>query len=274
MKSPHVYSLAAGGALISDSYLLLSHYLAEHSKPKVVIIDCTPRSFNDSGVIKPTSTVIFKHCFSMKDFFNLSHLYIRRSDERINHVLEQVCFMYHHRQWLANSVVNHIGRHESNALAMMMVKRKDVKPSARIENSVHNTAAKMGASQRVAQTMSRLETSLTEYKDRYSYAHHAALQEQMTFLESLATLCESREIKLVVLNMPLHRRNLGLLPAGFYQKFQQALESTVGKRAAFKNLASLNIWTDEDYDDSVHLNEIGGTKLNTLIADAVTEVGN
>ena len=103
-QNPHVYSLAVGGGLISDSYLLLQRYLNAHPAPQMIILDCAPRSFYDSRITEPDRTPVFDYFFSFQDFCQLHHLYLRTFTAKANYLLSRVCFTYHHRLSLSEAV--------------------------------------------------------------------------------------------------------------------------------------------------------------------------
>jgi hypothetical protein len=263
--NPHVYSLAVGGALISDAYLLLYHYLKSYPKPKVVVLDCAPRSFNDTGVTQPDCTPIFDYCFRQQDFPELHKLYLRKFDAKANYIFSRIFFTYHYRQWLSELVKKHF----SFALSDISQRFYSKPSTSSIQEETSLDAKKTPLSKDAGAV--KLAKSLEEYKGRYWCMSPELLGPQLRFLNRFCELCAVNQIKLIVVNMPLSRKNRALLPKGFYAVFTRAAESSVRSPAVFKNLPELMEWPADCYDDSVHLNEKGGTVLNHWLAQFITK---
>jgi hypothetical protein len=260
-EDPHVYDLAAGGALISDAYLLFYHYLKSHPKPSVVVLDCAPRSFNDSGVTRPDCTDIFDCCFRLQDLPELRRFYLNGFDATANYLCSRLYFMYHHRQWLVSEAKERISSSISTVSRFI---HSDLSTTQR----ACNTSSSATISKSAAKTK---QDNLCEYQFRYSQTNRLLLAPQLKFLRLFANLCDAKQIKLIVVNMPLTRENRDLLPSGFYSDFTKDVATAIGPRATFINLAHAE-WSSDCYDDSVHLNAKGGMKLNHLLADAIVNV--
>lgn len=263
-QDPYVYNLAAGGALISDSYLLLFHYLKNHPKPAVVVLDCAPRSFSDTGVTEANATPIFDYCFQLQDFPELHSTYLRSRDAKANYFLAKLFFTYHHRKWLCES--------SENWLLQRLTEGIETLPS---RSTAGATAVLASGGEKVplaAETEAalRMKKSLHEYRDRYLCISRERLEPQLRYLKRIEDLCAEKQIKLIVVNMPLSKQNRELLSAGFYSDFRADVAKSLGARAVFIDLASSDDWPASLYHDSVHLNDQGGARLNQVIADAIT----
>jgi hypothetical protein len=268
-EEPHVYSLAVGGALMSDDYLLLYHYLKNHPKPAVVVLDCAPRSFNDTGVTQPDSTPIFDYCFQLQDLPDLHKLYLKKFDAKVNYLCSRVFFTYHHRQWLSDVTQKHIASTLGNLQKGLCSISSQL---ASIDTGAQGVQSFRTNSVTASPDEVKFATSLHEYKDRYWCTSRERLGPQLRFLKLISQFCASKEIKLIVVNMPLSKENRQLLPKGFYTDFVTDV-ATVGSRAIFLNLSSQGDWPRTCYDDSVHLNEKGGVKLNHLLAATIMKRG-
>jgi hypothetical protein len=110
----------------------------------------------------------------------------------------------------------------------------------------------------------RWELSVKEYRERYRKIGERDLSEQLNFLKKVVTLCKERGISLVLVNMPLSKRNLELLPPDFYDQYRHNIATIlVSSRsdAKFVDLGSDTSFTDADFWDTVHMNHAGGKKL-------------
>ena len=270
-QKPFVYNLAASGALISDSYLLLFHYLKNHPKPATIVLDCAPRSFSDTGVTAPDATPIFDYCFRIQDYPELHSAFLKGRDANVNYILSTVFFTYHHRKWLCETAqkslvkpLTDVVQTYSTARAQPLSKPIAASiPSAPIASDSAPTVSR-------SEESIRMEKSLQEYKDRYQFMNRNCLVTQLKFLQLIEDLCAEKQIKLIVVNMPLSKDNRRLLAEGFYDDFRADVAKTIGSRAIFIDLASGEDWPSSCYHDTVHLNDKGGARLNEIIAQTIT----
>jgi hypothetical protein len=269
-EPPHVYNLAAGGALISDAYLLLFHYLHRHHKPSVVVLDCAPRSFNDTGVNEPAATPVFDCCFQIQDFAELHKDYLKDTNAKANYVLSKVFFLYHHRKWLSESAQECLVQPIIDAAQVTQSKTPTKIAQQRAKLSVPNRMEQVPTRETTKESL-RMANSLQEYKDRYKWMTRYALGPQLRFLERIEELCADKQIKLIIVNMPLSKENRKLLLEGFYDSYRADVAKTVRSPAVFIDLALSEDWPASCYHDSVHLNERGGARLNKVIANAIMQ---
>ena len=266
----HVYNLAAGGALISDAYLLLFHYLQKHPKPSVVVLDCAPRSFNDTGVTEPDATPVFDYCFQIQDFPELHKVYLKGNSAKVNYVLSKVFFLYHHRKWLSESAQKWLVQPLTDATQVAQSKPPTKIPQYGATSHTTNEIENGPTVERSEESL-RMAKSLQEYKDRYRFMTRYALCPQLRFLERIEDLCTEKQIKLIIVNMPLSKENKKLFSDGFYDSYRADVAKTVRSPAVFIDLAASENWPMSCYHDSVHLNEKGGARLNKVIANAIAQ---
>ncbi|HEY9755276.1 MAG TPA: hypothetical protein V6C97_08945 [Oculatellaceae cyanobacterium] len=267
-EQPYVYNLAAGGALISDAYLLLFHYLQKHPKPAVVVLDCAPRSFSDTGVNQPEATPVFDRCFQIQDFPLLHEIYLGSTNAKINFFLSQMFFVYHHRKWLAEDATKQL---VGSLGCLLRSKKECVVPKTAIPTNSAASNKKETVTIEQAEQASRMAKSLQEYRDRYRWMTRQGLAPQLRFLQRVQDLCAEKKIKLIIVNMPLSQQNKNLLSDGFYDGYRSDVANAVHGDAVFLDLArSEGNWPINYYHDSVHLNERGGVQLNKVIANAIT----
>jgi Protein of unknown function (DUF1574) len=295
-QNPHVYNLAVGGGLMSDSYLLLRRYLKAHPKPEVIVLDCAPRSFYDSHVTEPDRTPVFDYFFSLQDFCELQNLYLGKFTNQVNYLFSRLCFTYHHGKALCDSGQEKVQSFllaartkEPAAPLAPPVAAEPAAPAAPAAPSVtpvtpvtvtalapisipRKISGGIPSSDVQAQDQGKMAESLKEYFWRYEGLDQNQLINQMKFMDRISELCDSRQIKLIVVGMPLTEGNKRLLPKGFYDGFTQKIQTTLAaRRTVFLNLATLQGWSQDCFSDSVHMNEKGGVRLNQLLAQVVAQ---
>jgi hypothetical protein len=259
------YNLAVGGGMMSDSYLLLKHYLRSHPAPEFVILDSAPRSFYDGGIVAPDATPIFHSCFNSTDFLELNQLYLPAFGSKLNYFAWRFCYMYHHRQWLAETIVQSVLKPEK------LTDRKALAASSMAtEQSSQKIVAPLPT--KIVDTPDKFAYSLQDYMARYFLINTYQMQTQLNFLQLTASLCNEHRIKLVVVNMPLTQANLGLLPAGFYNDFKSTVSSQIAGKAMYVDMDSKANWPISYYSDTVHLNDLGGKALNKQLAQVIASL--
>lgn len=113
------------------------------------------------------------------------------------------------------------------------------------------------------------------YKIRYLPIDWKRWNLEIIALQAIVDLCKSHRISLLVVEMPLSKRNRDLLPTEFTNKHRQQLTNITSNsglqsdEVALLNLFADNRFTFNDYMDTVHLRSVGGIKLANYIAQKV-----
>ena len=94
-----------------------------------------------------------------------------------------------------------------------------------------------------------------EYQLRYNPLSPKMNKLQIGYLAQLIKLCDDEGIHLIVVNMPLSRRNKSSMPLDFYTTFKNQVSQLCRRsnHADFVDLASSRFDADENFADGVHL---------------------
>ncbi len=233
-----ICSLAVGGAMISDDYLLLNKIASNGKFPEVVIVDCAPRSFYDSGVTWASSTPIFDYFFNERDFFTLGCSYLPSWSSKLEFLAKYYCPFGKHRKSLSDSINGYI-----SGLIDYFGNNVPICSTSRATRHDSNDPLK-------------------EYRQHYRGISTAAIESQMHFLNLLVNLCAENKTRLLVLNMPLSDTNKSLLNPDFYSSYKEQARLAVKRGGGhFLDLDASGDYVSADFDDSVHLGLSGGEKL-------------
>lgn len=254
---PVVYSFATFGQMISDAYLYVDQFLQGGKTPEYLVFGIAPRDFHDSDLPAPMSTYVFKYLVDIATFPRYAELYLPAFQDKADFVLGRICFFYGRRWHLQHQVDTAIDR----AYARCGFKSENtVKPA------VDNAGFMMWGGDDA-----RWAGSKNEYKRRYKNIEGKDVPLQMGFLRKLVELCHQRNIKVIVINMPLTDINRELMPTGFYQDFsRQVAEITNRPGVKFVDLGSSPEFVHADFWDTSHLNHAGGAKLMKHVMPLVT----
>jgi hypothetical protein len=79
-------------------------------------------------------------------------------------------------------------------------------------------------------------------------------------------------IKVLIVNMPLTKTNMALMPEGYYQEYLQVLQTTNDRyHCQLLDLNNDKSFETADFRDTAHMNASGGRKLIDRIVDRISE---
>jgi hypothetical protein len=252
VKQPCVYSFAIFGQMISDAYIYVDEYLKENKTPQYLVFGIAPRDFSDYDLPAPMDTLTFKRLIGLNNFAHYALLYLPKLEDKIDFSVNHLCFFYSRRWRLQHEIDKALNK----AYAFFGINiSHSKKPS-------ENTAGFMLAGSEDV----RFQNSLNEYKRRYRNIAEKDLSIQMGFLSKLLSVCHNRHIKVILVNLPLTKENVQLLPEGFYKNFSKQIANIASEnQAKYLDLGENSKFNRSDFWDTTHLNHAGGKKLLTEI---------
>ncbi len=264
------YSFALGGEMASDAYVLTRTLLAGKKQPKVIIYGIAPRDFMDNALKDPASTEIFRYMSRINDLPDIAIPARSSIWSVIEYALSKVSFLYGHRQdfvfaqhEVTKNIVANIGYKDMENVHTTFEVRKQAftelpEDSGPEEVKVHPPDAAPPI----------YSDNLPEYRYRYSSFKTKQFEEQVGYLERLLALGQERGIKIILVNMPLTKDNLDLMPPGFYQKYMDRVELLcTDHQARLIDLNSQQDFPKKYFADSAHLNPEGGAHFFEVLAE-------
>lgn len=232
----HITSLAYNLQMPSDSLILVHKILPVASSGKCVVFCVTPRDFFDNDAAPVTRSTTFKRLVSIFDVVSLIpilHLDVQQS-------VESFCCKFLPLYEIRNSIQSRFADACNAVYAKILPFEKTNSESA-------------------------WARSVREYAWRYQGISLSRQAYQFDRLGETIGLCRSRGFKVLVVNLPLTKANLSLLPSGFYEQFRATLGSVAARNhAEFVDTSNLSL-TNSDYEDCAHLNSVGGQKTFAAI---------
>jgi hypothetical protein len=228
----------------SDANRIVDRYFQGEHAPKVLVYGVGPRDFYDDFSKSPSASVYFNVLSSLDDYSKNSKQYFHSANDELQNIGKRAYFMFAKR---AEIVL--MGK----SLVKQLIHKE--KPPASTANV---PASDMGP-----------QRNLDEYKGHYKGISADALNPQMQCLDQLLKVCSKRNIRVIVLGMPLTQENRDLLPPHVYQSFTQKLSTlAVANNQKFVDLNN-NKFETRDFLDSAHLNATGASKFVDLVATAI-----
>ncbi len=248
VKRMKIFNLSYSYQNISDDYIWVNQFLVEGNKPSCVVLGCAPRDFQCSDYSSP---VLTNNYISTADYQCIPEYVsmIKPSfNDLISSIISKSVPLYHKRARIKEKMAT-AANSCLTALGFSTEKAKPPHPNiwTQTRNEIWNA-------------------SLKEYRYHYSLLSSKQEQLQFSFLEKLLQRCKERNIRALVVNMPVRIENLDLLPPGYYAQYCQQLQrKTEDNQGDFIDLNKELSLEQSDFDDTIHLNARGGKKLFSAI---------
>jgi len=245
-----ISSFALPGLMISDGYLITEKLLRGDKRPKLLVYGLAPRDFMDDLLTGETRTVVFQRLMSLSDLPSIGDLYLSTNQEKADFILNNLLFLYGKRWRYQDKAANLL----KSALSRLL------------PGTVAAPASNQAKSEReFLLGRNRQEVwakSIEEYRARYAHFNTDQFSKQEHFLDALIKTARERGIAVLLVNMPLTRDNLNLMPAGFYRQYRGTLDQLAARHHCdVLDLQSDKALTDSAFYDTVHLNRSGGDQL-------------
>jgi len=253
LKKAVVFNLAIDGAIVSDEFLINSKLLRGSKKPEWIIYGLGPRDFIDSLISKETRTVIFDCLLTPSDLFSSKNPFKMTLNERLDLCMEKLCFLYDKRKQLQTIFANRL-----SSLTNAVFSKNSSKATK------YNIANDETAS-------TDWNDSIREYRKRYRTFNRMQFEKQKMFLKIFCQQSQNKGIKVLLVNMPLTKQNIDLLPPKVYADYHQAVIE-VGQMpgVTLLDLHNTDKFPNAFFRDTAHLNAQGGHVISMLISDALT----
>jgi hypothetical protein len=258
LGSKQVFAFALPGLMVSDGYLLVDKLLVGKRTPEILVYGLAPRDFMDDLLTGETRTPVFQRLMQLEDLPRLGDLYLASIQEKADFVVNNIVFLYGKR-WRYQDKVSALLK---RAVSTLVPTQKSSGPadSGKVEQQFLLGQNKKQVWQK----------SIEEYRARYRHFDPAQFAKQEHFLEALVELAKQRQMKVMLVNMPLTTDNIKLLKNGFYARYRAALSNLATRHGCqLLDMQADRNYTDADFYDTVHLNESGGQRCLKSLANAI-----
>jgi len=294
-------SFAIGGQMASDALTIFRVLLAEKDTGQIIVWGVAPRDFIDAtfGGPRDTETVRFLSRFptnglSAQTAGQTSGQSSGQTSSQMSELsglsgkdlpLAGKSFWTSVNDWLANLSATYAKRLQiraiyqtwlEHALAFFQPSMNQLSCPDWLQ---HDAALLMPEDNRPGQWIVRpmeakgneLRDNTHEYEKRYHPFNAKRFAEQLSYYRALLHEARAKNLRLLVVNMPLRKDNLALLPPGVYQKYRNAVsEIAKEEHQTFLDLND-NRFGNDDFWDPVHLNGYGGVRFMNCVVGALSE---
>jgi hypothetical protein len=268
--------LSIPGQIPSDAYLTMKAALANGITPGAVVYGVAPRDFIDQTLKDATDTDAFHYLSRLVDMGDCAPELYHTPVSQLDWNLQRLVYLYSVAPSYCAAARNSIAqRLEPLLLAATAGSRQQVMnvsvtrsspdfPTANIDPGTHCAL--------VAHDRGPFLDNLDDYKNRYKQPDAKKYQTQMQFLQKLIGLCQSNQIKLILVNMPITKRNVDLLAPAWRERYFHDLQTVCTTHdVPFIDACDFSKYAADDYRDTVHLNAFGARKFIDLLTEQLAK---
>lgn len=264
-KAVSIANLATAGALFSDQYMVLKKCLAMGKKPKVVVCDVSPRSFldrNQSEIEKTPVYLVLADYLSLEDLLeakaSLSSIVQSVAGSKWTYLRDRNDYREVFKNF-ACRISNHPGD-------LFHAQQKDGENLNVVAKQIDETQAEP-----LYEPKAFDARDLNYYRKVYLPIDWKMYRKEMEFLRLYLDLAQAKHIAVIVVEVPLPKANLDLLPSEFVSQYRADVAASAAKHnASLLAPADSTEFTSSDYEDNAHLNADGGVKLYKSMAPAIS----
>jgi hypothetical protein len=258
-----VCNLGVQGSIVSDQLLILRKALEWGKKPKVVILELAPRSFLDNMHKQIRNTPVFQ---VLGDFAEAPPLW---QDNRLNQealvtLPGFVSYFYRvkadYRSLICNLVASALNRPMNSWEAQNNIRR--AKPVSLVNPEMEWQAS--------TSPLGPKFSDLSMYETIYNPPDPNFFEAEKADCLNLLAQAKKAGVQVIVVDMPISSRNRLLLDKtyqGKYRQFIGYLEND--QKVPVVHLSGSPVISDDDFEDSAHLNASGGKKLFAALVGAI-----
>lgn len=281
LKQPvSTFCFAIGGQMASDVYAIASNFITHNFKPHTVLWGIAPRDFLDSAFPGAASsdTAHYMNKIASKGLI---------VDERksfsiiLDQFLCQLSSIYSQRQDFVSILKNKLRKLQNEkSIAWLADNNKASSPSptgraVMVRELMNPHDGNMGdiaigewLINPTLQPSTELKDNTHEYQLRYHPFKPKTFFSQIAYFDHFLQMQKKLGVKVILVNMPLSKENMSLLPKSSYKQYL----ATVKSLAKIYGVSFLDYNQDPrfgsgDFFDTAHLNGIGSKKLVEFISN-------
>jgi len=262
---PTIVSLAVGGEMVSDAYLLAKRLLVGDRAPRAIIYGIGPRDFQDNLMPGVDSSDTFKMLSSMDD---VPDLWLSRQlspESKLALTIENLSGLWGNRTQLASYTNQSMAKTLTPLFPEMKRSISDAPKKTDVRTFI---AGMIGPGQAVWHPDD--EYMLQNYLQRYNPIAPVQIETQLGYFERLIQLCKARKIPIMIANMPLGEINRKVMAPGFYEKYLADTRRICAEQnVPYVDLNVAPLASKENFLDTVHLNPTGSALLFSMLSKRI-----
>lgn len=254
---PEVFCFAVAGAAVSDAYTIVRHLLAGKNNPKVIVYGIAPRDFQDNTWPGIDSTEIFQVLADFREAGELFNTADLSWERKLNIVFGRASSLWKYRSDLRMLLTLRLKKIMERTMPWVVFDKYgetlELKPR-RKGQFPEEAFGELRVFPGVAMENVGSTKTIQQYINRYRPLNARNVELQFAYLEKLLSFSETSDINFVIVNMPLSRTNLELLPEGFYDPYKERVAGLCAKHhVEYIDMQLPSYENESSYVDTVHL---------------------
>ena len=272
-KAPLCFNFSLPGDLVSDDYMVMRGLFNGKHKPEYVVLGLSLRDFIDNAAHCPGTTPPFRYLRRYTDIDDIVDLAFPRFWQRFDYYFGKIFYPWAKKldiqAWGAEQTRLVLGPIANKICSPCLLNDLDYRKH--VPANLHSEVEE-GMAIIKAHIPYSYDANYADYKRRYGKNKDYAwmLNIQKEFFIKLTALAKARQIKLIILNMPLTKENRDMMPAGSYEQYQALLSNEAHKYGfLYLDLNQNPTFNKLDFYDTAHMNSAGGKKLLDILASTI-----
>lgn len=262
------FNFSLPGDLVSDDYMIARAVLHGERKPKYVILGLSLRDFIDNAVNCPGTTPPFRYLKRFTDINDLVDLAMPQFWQQFDYRFGQFFYLWGNKldlQVWFDQTARSLLAPVAHAIALpSLLNNLDYRKH--VPNDLHSEVEE-GLAIIKPNLPYSYDANYADYRRRCGKPNERMFKIQSDFLKKLVDYCKRQGICLIVLNMPLTKENLTLMPPGSYENYLTTVQHTVEQAGdTYVDLNKVPLFVHSDFYDTAHMNSSGGKKLLDILA--------
>jgi hypothetical protein len=262
------FNFALPGDLVSDDYMIARALFRGEHKPRYVILGLSLRDFIDNAVNTPGTTPPFRYLKRFTDIDDIADLALPKFWQRIDYRFGKLFYPWDRKLDLQVILDQTTKKWFTPVMAALSTPSllNSLDYRKHVPSDLHSEVEEGMAIVKAHQPYS-FDANYADYRRRCGSPNPEMFKIQTIFLEKLVDLCKREKMQLIIVNMPLTKENVDMMPTGSYSHYLAVLKETAQKGALpFVDLNQREIFAHSDFYDTAHMNSSGGKKLLNQLA--------
>lgn len=263
------FNFALPGDLVSDDYMVARALFKGEHKPRYIILGISLRDFIDNVVNCPGTTPPFRYLKRFFDIDDLVNLAMPKFWQQLDYRIGKVFYLWGKKldlQVLLDQSTKNIGGPIVRVIGVpSLLNTLDYRKH--VPSDLHSEVEE-GMAMVKPNLPDTFDQNYQDYRRRCATANETMFQIQITFLNKIVDFCRRQNIQLIILNMPLTKENLALMPVGSYERYRTKISQTALEAGCpYVDLNNEKVFAHSDFYDTAHMNSKGGKKLLDIISN-------
>ncbi|MBX9878573.1 MAG: hypothetical protein K2Y22_08960 [Candidatus Obscuribacterales bacterium] len=267
-RAVEVANLGVVGSLMSDHFLVVDKVLAAGKKPRLIVCMVAPRDFMDNTRSEIDKTPVYS---ILADFTAFNDLLAKNpAPDRIFDFVVGNSWKFYKMRVDVKTILTTWACHTFDRQASLFLANKFAGQKAN-PNDVYLAGPIAGVLDEVKAVYDVKPNTLIdlgEYKSVYLPVNKKMISEQTPYLERLLKRAGEEQVPVVLVESPLTRENLALLPAGEIAEYRLRLRRAAATYGALL-INPVGDYTLADFEDSCHMNARGGGKFYDALVKSI-----